>query len=224
MDDTKDSDDLQTDAPPNTKQDTSSDDGARTDDDSARDGLWGVSEAFRKAVSSGFRARGVIADAVPKELMQYMMTQTDAAKDEVVRIIGQQSRRFLENIDVAGELQKILTSVSFEIKTEVRFIPNDASVRPKASVKVSARASDTEEAPEQGRASLGIVRDILAHAVSRFIQDDLDVDVQMGDSPSDPVTGMAEGEPVDGETDDATDTVDAVVREASDSPEKEPSA
>ncbi|MFW2390404.1 MAG: hypothetical protein ACN4G0_18860, partial [Polyangiales bacterium] len=44
---------------------------------------------------------------------------------------------FLEATDIAGEFYRALTSLSFEVKTEIRFIPNDAGgVRP----QVKARA------------------------------------------------------------------------------------
>lgn len=113
-----------------------------------RDGRKGVSDGLKKVIASGIRtvlsADDVIRDHMPREVLQYMMRQTDAAKDEVVRIIGSQTNRFLENLDIGGELQKILTSVSFEIKTEVRFIPNDQAVVPRASVKVKAARTDKD--------------------------------------------------------------------------------
>ena len=43
-------------------------------------------------------------------------------------VVGQELRRFLETVNVSGELQKLLTSLSFEIRTEIRFIPNDEAV------------------------------------------------------------------------------------------------
>lgn len=111
-----------------------------------RSPLRGVSDAVRKALGAGVRSvvsseewvRGVVRDTLPRELVQYMKRQTDAARDEVVRIIGNQTKRFLDGIDVGREVQKILTALSFEIKTEIRFIPNDEKVKP--DVKVGVRA------------------------------------------------------------------------------------
>lgn len=109
-----------------------------------RDGRAGVSEGLRKALASGIRmalsADDVIRDAVPREVLSHVMRQTDSAKDEVVRVVGVQIRKFLENLDIAGEVQKILTSVSFEVRTEIRFIPNDQGVMPKPRVKVRSAA------------------------------------------------------------------------------------
>jgi hypothetical protein len=41
------------------------------------------------------------------------------------RIVKQEVHEFLERVDLGAEMQKLLTSVSFEIVTEVRFIPNE---------------------------------------------------------------------------------------------------
>ena len=78
-----------------------------------------------------------------------MKRQADAARDEVVRIIGNQTKRFLEGLDVGHEVQKILTALSFEIKTEIRFIPNDEKVKP--DVKVGVRAKRANAKKERGR-------------------------------------------------------------------------
>ncbi len=88
-------------------------------------------------------ADDAIQRGVPREVVGYIMRQTDSAKDEIVRVAGVQIRRFLENIDIGRELQKILTSVSFEIRTEVRFIPNDKSVSPRAKMKVRVKDNET---------------------------------------------------------------------------------
>ena len=58
-----------------------------------------------------------------------LVSQADSLRRETLRIISKEIRVFLENVDLGGELAKILTSVSFEVKTEIRFVPNDQSVR-----------------------------------------------------------------------------------------------
>jgi len=121
--------------------------------------LRNVSDAVRKAVGSGIRSmlsseewvRSTVREALPKELVQYMKRQADSARDEVVRLIGVQTKRFIEGIDIGSEVQKILTSLSFEIKTEIRFIPNDQKVKPDVKVAVrtrKAKGRDKREPPE----------------------------------------------------------------------------
>lgn len=107
-------------------------------------------EAIRKAVEKGVEAgvgtfskadkavRGVASDIpLPKEVVTYVFSQIDETKNGLIRVVAGEVREFLDATDLAGELQRALTSLSFEMKTEVRFIPNDAGgIRP--SVKVGA--------------------------------------------------------------------------------------
>lgn len=62
---------------------------------------------------------------LPKDAANYLIQQAASSKDELFRIFATELRSFLESVNLSGELQKLLTSLSFEIKTEVRFIPND---------------------------------------------------------------------------------------------------
>jgi len=129
-----------------------------------------IGEAFRRAVERGVEA-GVgtlkmadkLRDAVddvplPKEMAGYVFSQVDETKNALVRVVAREVREFLEATDVANELQRALTSLSFEIKTEVRFIPNDAggvrpSVKAKAAPKMKRRTEPPppheEEAPDE---------------------------------------------------------------------------
>ncbi len=122
-----------------------------------RSTLRGVSDSVRKAITSGFRTvlsseewiRGTVAEAMPKELVTYIKGTTDSAKDEVVRVIGTQVSKFLEGVDIGGEIQKILTSLSFEVKTEIRFIPNDKSVKPDVKFTVRPKRQKAEPSDEE---------------------------------------------------------------------------
>ena len=105
-------------------------------------------DIFKRAISTG---AGVIfsppdaegkrgALELPKEVIQFLLGAADNLQESILRIIGAEIRKFLERLDIGGELQKILTSTSFEIKTEIRFIPNDqAVVSPKIKAKVRAK-------------------------------------------------------------------------------------
>src|SRR5437763_17093728 len=65
---------------------------------------------------------------LPKDVANYLMQQAASSNDELFRVVGKEMRGFLETVNISGELQKLLTSLSFEIKTEIRFIPNDEAV------------------------------------------------------------------------------------------------
>lgn len=124
------------------------------------EGLLG--EAFRRAVERGMEA-GVgtlkmadkLRDAVddvplPKEIAGYVFSQVDETKNALVRVVAREVREFLDATDVANELQRALTSLSFEIKTEVRFIPNDAGgIRPSVKAKAAPKMKRRSEPPPE---------------------------------------------------------------------------
>src|SRR5215471_18436695 len=86
---------------------------------------------------------------LPKDVANYLIQQAAASKDELFGIFAKELRGFLESVNLAGELQKLLTSLSFEIKTEIRFIPNDEAiggVRPDVKVgRFALRRNRDEE-------------------------------------------------------------------------------
>jgi hypothetical protein len=97
---------------------------------------------------------------LPKEALALLLSQLDETKTGVYRVVAKEVRDFLEHTNLADELSKMLTTLSFEIKTEVRFIPNDArpgvrpvpDVRSKLNVKRSSRpppAPEPAESPSQ---------------------------------------------------------------------------
>lgn len=116
-----------------------------------------VPDVVRRAISMGTSAlsntedgiRKVVSDFnVPRDVAAYLVMQASASKDEVLRIFGEELRKSLESVNLSGELQKLLTSLSFEIKTEIRFIPNDqAVVKPEIRNKTTVKRSrDSDDA------------------------------------------------------------------------------
>ncbi len=59
---------------------------------------------------------------LPKDVL----TQLDETKNGLYRAVAKEVRDFLDHTNFADELANVLTKLSFEVKTEVRFIPNDA--------------------------------------------------------------------------------------------------
>ncbi len=65
---------------------------------------------------------------LPKDVANYLIQSAAGTKDELFRVVGKELRGFLETVNISGELQKLLTSLSFEIKTEIRFSPNAEAI------------------------------------------------------------------------------------------------
>jgi len=123
--------------------------GSREERRSRIDGL--LRESMRRAIEKGLEAgvgtfsradsaiRGVVDEAkIPRELLGYVFSQVDETKNVVVGAVAKEVRDFLDSTDLAAELQRALTSLSFEIKTEIRFIPNDAGeMKPRVKARVA---------------------------------------------------------------------------------------
>jgi hypothetical protein len=95
-----------------------------------------IPELIKKAVGAGYNTATGSADALkqfiadsklPKEIANAIFEQIDQTKNGLFRVVAREIRGFLEAIDWQHEMQKLLTTVSFEIKTEIRFIPNDSA-------------------------------------------------------------------------------------------------
>ena len=89
--------------------------------------------------------------SLPKEAAGYLVQQVQSTKDELFRMLAAELRGFLESLNLNEELQRLLTSLSFEIKTEIRFIPNEAKLltpEVKNQVKVKRKQDGRERGPK----------------------------------------------------------------------------
>ena len=147
-----------------------------------------VPELVKKTFAAGLGAvfsteegiRKIARESLP-EAVGYIASSADGAKDKVFEVIARETREFLSNLNVSEEIAKILTTLSFEIKTEIRFIPNsDRFVGAEPDVKASVRLkrqdgdkgekTDRKDDEREGRSRL------------RFWQRDKDGDVGEGDA------------------------------------------
>ena len=119
-----------------------------------------VRELVRKVIETGYErlsegpenVRHLMSELkLPKELVGAVFGTLDDTKNGLYRVVAREVRDFLEHSNLAEDIVRGLTALSFEIKTEVRFIPNEArpgrptpDVRSKVSVK---RASAPPSAP-----------------------------------------------------------------------------
>lgn len=86
--------------------------------------------------------------SLPKDVAGYLANTAGNTKDELVKIIAREVREFLESMNLGEEIAKMLTTLSFEVKTEIRFIPNDekfAGVTPDVKAKVRLKKQEEKE-------------------------------------------------------------------------------
>jgi hypothetical protein len=86
---------------------------------------------------------------LPKEALALLLAQLDSTKNDLYRAVAREVRDLLEQTNFAEELAKVLTTLSFEIRTEVRFIPNDQRLRasPEVRTKVQVRRDRASSSP-----------------------------------------------------------------------------
>jgi hypothetical protein len=112
-----------------------------------------VPELVKKTFTAGLGAvfsteegiRKIARESLP-EVAGYLASSADGAKDKVFEVVARETREFLANLNVSEEIAKILTTLSFEIKTEIRFIPNsDRFVGADPDVKASVRLKRNDD-------------------------------------------------------------------------------
>ncbi len=107
----------------------------------------GVKKAILAGVGALFMteegARRLARDwKLPKELIGFIGQQAQGAKDEVLRVLADEIRRFLQSETVRGELSKVLESMAVEVHAEIRLKPaagGRAVPEVKATVKPKRR-------------------------------------------------------------------------------------
>jgi hypothetical protein len=120
------------------------------DDASAGPGTVGfVADVVRKAVLTGVGALFLTEEGarkvarewkLPKDLATYLVSQASGAKDEVLRVLGQELRRLLDSETFRQEILKSVENMTVEIHAEMRLKASDGEPTPPVRVKVKRRA------------------------------------------------------------------------------------
>jgi hypothetical protein len=95
--------------------------------------------------------RALTEAKLPRDIASAVFNQFDETKNDILRIVAREVRDFLEATDLADELKAALTSLSFEIRTEVRFIPNDAGTGVRPDVRARSSIKRTTERDHERR-------------------------------------------------------------------------
>jgi hypothetical protein len=86
--------------------------------------------------------------SLPKDVAAYLISGAQSTKDELFKVVAREVSKFLEGLNVTNEIAKILTTLSLEIKTEIRFIPNDEAlggVKPDIKKQVALKINREEK-------------------------------------------------------------------------------
>jgi hypothetical protein len=96
---------------------------------------------------------------LPKEVAGYLVNTASSTKDELLRIVAREVREAIQTMNLGEEIAKMLTTLSFEIKTEIRFIPNAekyTGIEPdvKADVRLKRQGDESPARPHRLRRRL----------------------------------------------------------------------
>jgi len=87
-----------------------------------------VETGVEKLTEAPENLRDMVGDLkLPKEAGQYLYQQMDDTKKGVYRVVAKEIRDVLEHTNFADEIADVLTKLSFEVNTTIRFVPNPAS-------------------------------------------------------------------------------------------------
>ena len=117
-----------------------------------------VPELVKKTFAAGMGAvfsteeglRKIAREVSLPDVVGYVASSADGAKDKVFEIVARETRDFLANLNLTEEIAKLLTTLSFEIKTEIRFIPNSERIvgaEPDVKASVRLKRNDRPGAP-----------------------------------------------------------------------------
>src|SRR5687767_11991677 len=120
-----------------------------------------IPEIVRRAVEIGVEKAQEAPDnlkqfasdlKLPKEIGHVILQQIDETKNGLFRVVAKEIRDFLEHTNFAGEMQKLLTTVQFEVNTTIRFTPNDGRDRDsKDDDNENGEAGEGEDEPNGER-------------------------------------------------------------------------
>jgi len=95
-----------------------------------------IPELIKRAVELGVEKASEAPDnlkelvgglKMPREVASYLFAQVEDTKNGIFRVAAKEIRDFLEHANLGGEIERMLTTVQFEINTTIRFKPNDSA-------------------------------------------------------------------------------------------------
>ncbi len=117
-----------------------------------------VADVVRKAVLTGVGALFLTEEGarkvarewkLPKDLATYLVSQASGARDEVLRVVGQELRRMLDSETFRREILKSLENMTVEIHAEMRLKASDEGPAEPVRVRVKRRGSKAPEEAEE---------------------------------------------------------------------------
>ena len=114
-----------------------------------------IPDLVRRTVSAGIGAVASTEDGLRRlsrdlqlpNVAGYLADTADTTKDKVLEIVAREVRDFLSHVNLSDEIARMLTTLSLEVKTEIRFIPNsERMIGSEPDVKASVKVKRNDKA------------------------------------------------------------------------------
>lgn len=114
-----------------------------------------VPDLVRRTVNAGMGAVFQTEDSLRRlsrelnvpNVAGYLGEAAEGTKEKVLEVVAREVREFLSHVNLSDEIAKMLTTLSLEVKTEVRFIPNSeryTGVEPDVKAAVRVKRAERE--------------------------------------------------------------------------------
>lgn len=115
-----------------------------------------VPDLVRRTFTAGLGAVFSTEDSIRKmakdlnvpNVAGYLGEAADNTKDKILEVVAREVREFLAHVNLSEEIARLLTTLSFEVKTEIRFIPNSeryTGVEPDVKAAVRVKRTDRDD-------------------------------------------------------------------------------
>ena len=104
---------------------------------------WAIADLVKKAIVSGLGSVFMTEEGIrsylsemklPKEAAQFIVGQVSKTKEEMFRVVTAEIRSFLEKTQFDEVLRKVLTGISLELSTKVRFVDESQQLVPSSQL------------------------------------------------------------------------------------------
>ncbi|MDP9033458.1 MAG: hypothetical protein M3O50_01520 [Myxococcota bacterium] len=85
---------------------------------------------------------------LPREVAHYLLSQVEETKNGLLRVVAKEVRDFLDQTNLSNEMQKMLTTVQFEINTTIRFTPNEGREDERAISEAEMDGAGAQKLPK----------------------------------------------------------------------------
>ena len=126
----------------------------RHDDEKGESSGWrsriegAIPEMVKKTLSMGVSGfllseegiKGLVSELkLPKDVVTFLLAQSEKTRQEIARIFAEEVRKYLENNDVAEIARDFVDDMSVEIKTTIKFKYEDEKIKPEMSQSVAKK-------------------------------------------------------------------------------------